>query len=327
MNSFGRIFRISIFGESHGKNIGVVLDGVPCGISLSEKDFLDDLQRRKAGAIGSTTRIESDLPNIISGVYQGKTTGAPLAILFENENTISKDYSIFKEIPRPSHSDFVALKKYNSYNDPNGSGHFSGRLTLALLAAGIVAKKILNKIKIKAKILEINGSKDFEKEINKAMSLKDSVGGIVECSAFPMPSSLGEPFFDSLESILAHLIFSIPGIKGIEFGKGFEMAKIYGSQNNDVLINKRGTTKTNHSGGICGGISNSNPLIFRVAIKPTSSIAKPQTTYNFKKNFLDILEISGRHDACIALRTPVIIEAATAICLCDLLMINKAIYH
>ena len=327
MNSFGRIFRISIFGESHGKNIGIVLDGVPCGIDLCPKDFQMDIQRRKAGAKGSTPRIESDIPNIISGVYKGKTSGAPLTILFENNNTISKDYSLFQEIPRPSHSDFVSMKKYNFCNDPNGSGHFSGRLTLAIVAAGVVAKKILKDIKIKAEILSINGSKNFEEEINKAISKKDSVGGIIECRAFPMPISLGEPFFDSLESVLSHLIFSIPGIKGIEFGKGFAMCQTYGSKNNDVIIDQNGTTKSNNAGGICGGISNSNPLIFRVAVKPTASINKAQTTFNFKSEKAEILEISGRHDACIALRTPVIIEAATAVCLCDLLMTNKAIYH
>jgi len=322
MNSFGRKFRISIFGESHGKQLGVVVDGCPCGLQLSETDFIEDLLRRKSGARGTTPRIEDDEPEIVSGVFEGKTTGAPITIIFKNKNIQSKDYKNLLSHPRPGHADFVAKHKFGGFADYTGGGHFSGRVTLGLVAAGVIAKKITKPIAIRAQITEIGGSKDIESAINQAILAKDSVGGIIECIATNMPIGLGEPFFDSVESVLSHLVFSIPAIKAIEFGAGFEAARMTGSMHNDSIISENGKTQSNHAGGINGGISNGNDLIFRVAIKPTSSIGQAQSTFNFESGNIENLLINGRHDTCIALRIPVIIEAATAIVLADFLLIN-----
>ncbi len=323
MNSFGNNFRLTIFGESHGVAIGVVVDGCPPGIPLEEKDFDADLQRRKAGTKGTTTRIEADIPQIKSGVFNGKTTGAPILIEFENFNSQSKDYANIVNHPRPGHADFIANKKYHGFQDYRGGGHFSGRLTLGLVAAGVIAKKILNEIKITAKLTEVAGNKNIDEAINNAIKTKDSVGGIIECVAENVSVGLGEPFFNSMESQISHLAFSIPGIKAIEFGAGFTSSKMKGSEFNDVIIDEKGTTKTNHSGGINGGISNGNNLVFRVAVRPTASINLPQETYNFENNRIETIEIEGRHDICIALRVPVIIEAVTAIVLSDFKLINK----
>lgn len=324
MNNFGRIFRLSIFGESHGKGVGITIDGCPAGIPLTEDDLMHDLSRRKAGARGTTPRIEKDLPAILSGTFDGKTTGAPLIILFRNKNTKSKDYSNLLDSPRPGHADFVAQHKFGKNNDYTGGGHFSGRITLGIVAAGVVAKKILGKVNIDAKLTEIGGRTDFDAAIEEALLEHDSIGGIVECKANNLPIGYGEPFFDSVESLISHLIFAIPATKGIEFGSGFGAAKMKGSEHNDNFVDETGKTETNHAGGINGGITNGNELVFRVAIKPTSSIGKVQNTMNFAKGKVEELLIEGRHDACIALRIPVIIEAATAIALADLKLIDKA---
>ncbi|MGQ1910112.1 chorismate synthase [Marinifilum sp. RC60d5] len=324
MNNFGRIFRISIFGESHGKGVGVTIDGCPAGIDLSEDDLLQDLSRRKAGARGTTPRIEQDLPNILSGTFEGKTTGAPLIILFHNKNTKSKDYSNLLDSPRPGHADFVAKYKFGEHNDYTGGGHFSGRITLGIVAAGTVAKKILGNVNINAKLTEIGGQTDFDAAIEDALLQHDSIGGIVECKANNLPIGYGEPFFDSVESMISHLIFAIPATKGIEFGSGFAAAKMKGSEHNDNFIDGSGKTETNNAGGINGGITNGNELVFRVAVKPTSSIGKAQNTMNFAKGEVESLLIEGRHDACIALRVPVIVEAVTAIALADLKLLDKA---
>lgn len=318
MNTFGNKFRISIFGESHGPSVGILIDGCPAGIQLDENDFLEDLSRRKPGAKGTTTRIEGDRPVIKSGVFQGLTTGTPILIEFQNNNTQSKDYSNLVNHPRPGHADFVAQEKYKGFQDYRGGGHFSGRLTLGLVAAGVIAKKIIPEIQIMANLKSVHGTKDIDAALNQAIQQKDSVGGIVECTASPMPIGLGEPFFNALESQIAHLAFAVPGVKGIEFGSGFEAATLMGSQFNDLIIDKKGKTESNHSGGINGGISNGNELLFRVAIRPTASIAKGQSSFNFKSQKKEILEIKGRHDLCIALRTPVIFEAVTAVVLADL---------
>lgn len=325
MNSFGRKFRVSIFGESHGIALGVVIDGVPSGITLSEEDFTADLDRRRSGAKGTTTRRESDIPKIVSGTFNNKTTGAPITILFRNENTLSGDYSNLVEHPRPSHSDFVAREKFNGLNDYRGGGHFSGRITLGLVAAGVVAKKIINYITIQAQITQIGGSNDqtqYQRMIDQAIKDQDSLGGIIECRATGIPVGLGEPFFDSVESLISHAIFSIPAVRGIEFGTGFQAASMRGSQHNDPIIDQHGTTKTNHAGGVCGGITNGNELVFRVAIKPTASISHIQESYNFASDTVSNLIIKGRHDACIALRVPVIVEAVTAMVLCDLSLLE-----
>ena len=318
MNSYGKKFRISIFGESHGKLIGVTMDGVPAGIPLCDEDFLADLDRRRSGAKGTTPRKESDMPHIVSGVFDGCTTGAPLAVVFENQNTISKDYSQFREFPRPGHADFTAQVKHNFFNDIRGGGHFSGRITLTLVAAGVVAKKIIGNMNVNASIASIGGVADasqWDGILDAAMAEGDSVGGVVECVCTDVPPGLGEPFFDSLESEIAHLAFAIPGVRGIEFGDGFAAAAMKGSEHNDCFIDSEGHTATNGAGGINGGISNGNPIVFRIAVKPTASISKVQRTANFITGEIEDFSVKGRHDACIALRCPVIVEAIAAIVL------------
>lgn len=318
MNSFGKLFRISIYGESHGAEVGVIIDGCRSGIPLSEEDFEKDLLRRKSGAKGTTPRLESDRPIIKSGVFNGKTTGAPIMIAFENTNIRSRDYDVLKDIPRPGHADFTAMKKYRGFNDYRGGGHFSGRLTLGLVAAGVTAKKIIAPISVRAILKEAGGDKDIDRAVDKAVEDKDSIGGIVECEIQNIPVGLGEPFFDSMESMLAHMMFSIPAVKGIEFGAGFGAARMKGSEHNDRIIDVNGKTATNYAGGINGGITNGNPVVFRVAVKPTSSISLPQRTINLKTGELQDLEIEGRHDVCIALRVPVVVECAAAAVIADL---------
>lgn len=319
MNSFGRIFRVSIFGESHGDAVGAVIDGVPEGIELAREDFLFDIGRRAPGLKGTTARHESDEPVFLSGVYEGHTTGAPLTIMFKNEDVRPADYSQFDAMPRPGHADFVASVKWDWANDPRGGGHFSGRLTLPVVAAGVIAKKALDDIDIHAELVEVGGETDESKwqdMLDAAATEGDSLGGVVECTVNNVPIGLGEPFFDSVESLISHAVFSMPGVRGIEFGDGFRAAAMKGSEHNDPF-GKEGPVK-NGSGGVNGGITNGAPIVFRVAVKPTSSISKPQKTYNFKTGKMDILQIKGRHDCCFALRTPVIIEALTAIVLADL---------
>ena len=324
MNTFGRIFRISIFGESHGTSVGVVIDGCPPGIPLTVEDFDADLARRKSGAKGTTPRQEADLPKIMSGVFNNLSTGAPITIMFENTNTKSGDYAQFRDIPRPGHADFVANKKYKGYEDYRGGGHFSARLTLGLVAAGVVAKKIIYPITVQATLIEAGGMKDIEKAIEKAIEEKDTIGGIIECIATDLPVGLGEPYFDSAEALLSHMIFSIPATKGIEFGSGFGAARMKGSEHNDSFIDQTGKTDTNYAAGINGGITNGNDIVFRVAIKPTSSTPKTQQTLNFKTNQITDFVVQGRHDTCVALRAPIVVEAATAIVLADLKLMYRA---
>lgn len=324
MNSFGRIFRLSIFGESHGALVGITIDGCPAGIELQESDLLPDLERRKAGAAGTTPRQEADLPEIATGVFNNKTTGAPLTILFRNTNTRSADYDAIRNTPRPGHADFVLDKKFHGFNDYPGGGHSSGRLTLALVAAGVVAKKVLQGIDIKAHLAEAGGNTDIEAAIQNAVDTQDSIGGIISCHIKGLPIGLGEPFFDSVESAISHIVFSIPAIKGIEFGSGFSAARMKGSEHNDAIIDAEGHTKTNYAGGINGGISNGNELYFRIAVKPTSSTPQQQQTWNNASQQVEAFTVKGRHDLCIALRVPVVAEAAAAIALADLLLINKA---
>jgi len=323
MNTFGRFFRISIFGESHGNSVGVTIDGVPAGIPLTLSDFEADFARRKSGAKGTTPRKEDDIPEFMSGVFNDRTTGAPLTIMFKNKNTRSRDYTELRKTPRPGHADFTAAKKFGGYEDYRGGGHFSGRLTLGLVAAGVVAKKIVNPVNIEALLIEAGGMKDIEKAIDIAVESDDSIGGIVECTAKNIPVGLGEPFFDSIEAVLSHMIFSIPAIKGIEFGSGFAAAKMKGSEHNDNLISVDGKTETNYAAGINGGISNGNDMVFRVAVKPTSSTHQSQRTINIKSGEMVDLKVEGRHDKCIALRVPVVVEAATAIALADFYMLEQ----
>ena len=382
MNAFGNIFRVSIFGESHGEQIGVVVDGLAPGIPLSEADFAADIARRRSGAKGTTPRVEADEPQILSGVYEGYTTGAPLAIVFHNTNTHSQDYEALLNVPRPGHADYTANLKYGGFQDPRGGGHFSGRLTLPVVAAGVIAKKLLFatiagatrgrvQFRCDARLVEIGGIADqtqWDAALDQAQKEGDSLGGVVECVVSGVPAGLGEPFWDSVESRLSHAIFAIPA------------ARMKGSEHNDVYApagcgghshggchehgadhegcchehgegegcchggeehdheggcchggeghheggccghhrNRLVTPATNHAGGVNGGITNGNPLVFRVAFKPTSSIAKAQETYDFAKGEMTSLQVPGRHDTCFALRTPVIVEAMAAIVLADL---------
>lgn len=498
MNSFGRIFRVHIFGESHGESVGIVIDGCPAGLPLSADDLLPDLERRKGGKQkGTTPRQEADYPFFKSGLFNGKTTGAPVTILFENNNTRSGDYEKQRSFPRPGHADWVAHQKYGGNEDYRGGGHFSARLTTGLVAAGAIAKKIMNiavktspqtplprrgafgdsdvpgyitntpdqwktlsafakqnrknateaedklwqevrnrkidgfkfrrqhplagfipdfvclekrliieidgeyhneevqkkfddartewlntnrysllrftndevlnqlpvilqkikdtlsaiteeklqlsesgstsplerelegevsseaEISIIAKVIEINGESDLEKGLQNAIDAKDSVGGLVECRVNGLPVGLGEPFFDSVESQIAHIAFAIPAVKGIEFGSGFAAAKMFGSQHNDAIENMEGKTRTNHAGGIVGGITNGNELVFRIAIKPTASTPKEQNSLNWDTGQVENFSIKGRHDLCVALRAPVILEAATAIAIADLFLLEQ----
>ncbi len=326
MNSFGRIFRINIFGESHGESVGLNLDGFPAGLDLNVADFLVDIERRKGGTQkGTTPRKEDDFPIFKSGLFNGKTTGAPITILFENNNTRSGDYEKLRSVPRPGHADFTAHAKFGGYEDFRGGGHFSGRLTVALVAAGVIAKKILKGIEIKSTILEIGGETDLEKGLDRAIELKDSIGGIVECRVTGLPIGLGEHFFDSVESLISHAVFAIPAVRGIEFGTGFAAAKMFGIDHNDSIEGASGKTITNHAGGIVGGYTNGNEMVFRIAIKPTSSTPKEQQTWNWETNEIEAFSVKGRHDLCIALRVPVVLEAVTAMVLADLMLIDQQI--
>ena len=347
MNTFGRRYRVSIFGESHGELIGVTLDGVPAGLELCEEDFTEDILRRKSGAKGTTPRIEADQPMIVSGVFEGHTTGAPLTIVFKNTNTHSSDYSLFAAMPRPGHADLTAALKWDDCQDPRGGGHFSGRLTLPIVAAGVVAKKMLSDLTmldetpcnaVNAQIVELGGialkdvstsldmtdkqlPQEWKDAIDQAIKDGDSLGAIVECTVPNIDPGYGEPFWDSVESQIAHAVFAIPGVRAIEFGDGFHAAAMKGSEHNDS-IGEDGRPTKNGAGGINGGITNGAPINFRIAFKPTSSIRKAQQTFNFATGQMDTLEVPGRHDACFALRAPVVVEAMTAIVLADLALVK-----
>ena len=322
-NSFGKIFRLTIFGASHAESVGVIIEGAPKGITLSGDMFHTDLNRRRPALSGETARKEEDMP-IIEGLSpDGKTTGEAITITFKNSDKRSGDYSHLRVHPRPSHADLVQLRKYGNDADIAGGGMASGRMTVALVAAGVVAKEILKEVKFTSHLAAVNGSTDsskFNDIITTAAREGDSVGGIVECRVSGIKPTLGEPFFDSAESVISHLLFSIPGVKGVEFGDGFAGSTKRGSERNDVIADATGRTLTNNEGGINGGITNGNDIVLRVAIKPTPSIAKAQSTYNFESNTTTPLIIGGRHDACIARRAVVVVEAMVAVALADLLL-------
>lgn len=326
MNSFGRILRVDIFGESHGECVGITIDGCPAGLSLTPEDLLPDLERRKGGTQkGATPRQEEDYPIFKSGIFNGKTTGFPITILFENKNTRSEDYNKQRSIPRPGHADWVAHQKFGGNEDYRGGGHFSARLTTGIVAAGAIAKKLMPAINFTAAVTEIAGENDLEKGLQKGIDAKDSVGGIIECKVNGLPVGLGEPYFDAVESVLSHILFAIPAVRGVEFGTGFAAAKMFGSQHNDAIENMEGQTRTNHAGGIVGGISNSNELVFRLAVKPTSSTPKIQNSLNWDTGAAEDFSIKGRHDLCVALRAPVIVEAVTALVIADFMLLSQHI--
>ena len=326
MNSYGTLFKVTLYGESHQEAIGAIVDGVPAGIKIDDELITSDLMKRQPGAVGTTPRKEKDEFKILSGVFNGFSTGSPIHIMIENQNIQSKDYEHLKNQPRPGHADFVAGVKYNGFQDYRGGGRFSGRLTAALTAAGSIAKMIVP-FQFENKLIQIGALKDMEwldqylSEVSKA---GDSVGGIIEVKVSGIPVGLGEPFFNKLDSEIGKMMFSIPAVKGVEIGKGFSGIEMMGSKFNDEILDARGKTKTNHSGGVSGGISNGNDLIVKVFIKPTSSIQKEQETYNYTTNSVEKLEIGGRHDVCIARRAGIVVENALAIVLADLYLINKA---
>jgi len=325
MNSFGAVFKVSLFGESHGSAIGVVIDGCPPGISVRPDDFMGDLSRRRSGSKGTTSRHEADVPEILSGIYNGFTTGSPITIMTRNSDKISTDYDDFKSVPRPGHADYVAGIKYSGFADLRGSGHFSGRITWGLVVAGVIAKLIIRPAGISARLISAGGTDDIDLALEKALAEGDTIGGVIECIVTNPQKALGEPFFYSVESAFSNIIFSIPAIKGIEFGSGFLAASMKGSVHNDSFADKTGRTLTNNAGGINGGITNGNEIVFRVAVKPTSSTGVQQKTFDFSKGDLTELRVKGRHDTCIALRMPVIVEAAAAVAMADLLLIDRGI--
>lgn len=349
----GNKISVSVFGQSHSKAIGCVIDGLPAGVKLNNLSISDFMARRAPGQNKySTTRKEADESIVLSGLVDGTTCGAPLAIMIENTNTRSNDYSNLRDIPRPGHSDYSASVKYNAFNDIAGGGHFSGRLTAPLCYAGAVCMQILNSngIEVKAHIRSVADVNDDEfnpvditsqnisekafpvindsagekmkEKIEEARLSADSVGGIIECAVTGVKAGYGDPMFDGIENILAKNIFGIPAVKGIEFGNGFDCTKLLGSQNNDEFIIKDGEVKTstNNHGGILGGITTGMPIIFRVAVKPTASIGKPQKSVSLKTKTEEKLIVKGRHDPCIVPRAVPVVEAVAAITILDIIL-------
>jgi chorismate synthase len=325
MNTVGIAFRVSIFGESHGPSIGVVIDGCPAGLQYWREELMADLSRRKGLVPGTTMRKETDEPEILSGIYKNFTTGAPVVICTRNNDFRSGDYEMFSSIPRPGHADFTAGYKYRGFSDMRGGGHFSGRLTWGLVTAGYFARKILSPAIISANLIEAGGDKDITAAISRAVETNDTIGGVVECVVRNVPKGIGEPAFLSVESALGQIAFGIPAVNGVEFGAGFASSRSYGSRNNDPFIDARGRTSTNNAGGVNGGITNGNDLVMRVSVKPAASTGVTQTTFDLQKGEMTELEVTGRHDACIARRIPVILESAVAIGLADLLMLDRGI--
>ena len=350
-NTFGNNISITLFGESHGEAIGCVLDGIAPGIEVDEAFIADQMEKRKGINSISTPRREADKVRILSGVFEGKTTGTPIALMIENQTQHSKDYSATKDLARPSHADYTAQCKYHGYQDYRGGGHFSGRITAPLVAAGAICIKALEKkgIAIGTHISSCGGIKDREfgnlaediallkdmempvlcdkasaemlSAIENARNEGDSLGGTLTTAVVGMPAGVGEPWFDTVESMLSHALFSIPAVKGVEFGLGFDYADKKGSYANDefTMVDGSVQTKTNNNGGINGGITNGMPIVFSCAVKPTPSIFKQQNTVDFIKNKDAILNIKGRHDPAIIHRARVVVDSVTAITLCDLL--------
>lgn len=358
-NNFGTNISMTIFGESHGPCIGITLDGLPAGFKINIERIKEDMEKRKAKGSISTQRHEDDEVEIVSGFFNGYTTGTALTILIQNKNTQSKDYSDIQYRLRPGHADFSAYEKYHGFQDYRGGGHFSGRLTAPIVAAGSICRQILetkniligshieqlyalhdapfsNNIDELKKQIQTLNKKEFatldeqvaqnmEQAILEAKNEQDSIGGILESAIINLPAGMGEPFFDSIESILAHLLFSIPAVKGVSFGAGFQMAAKKGSEANDAFImNDTIQTKTNNNGGINGGISNGMPIIIHTCIKPTPSIYKAQETVDYKTKESQTLNIKGRHDPCILHRARIVVDSMIAFGILDLLMSNNA---
>ncbi len=351
-NSFGKLFTITSFGESHGRCVGVTIDGCPAGLPLTEEDIQQEVDKRRPGAtMAATTRVEEDKVEILSGTFNGYTTGAPICLLVWNKDIDSSEYEKMRFLPRPGHADYTAFVKYGGFNDFRGGGRFSGRITATFVMAGAVAKKLLNLVGVEvlAHTIEIGGvkaktkglneirenvetnplkcadlaaAKEMIRVIEKAREEGDSVGGAIEGMALNIPVGLGEPVFDTLEGDLAKALFAIPAVKGVEFGSGFSAAGKRGSENNDPFTIKDGKIVTvgNNAGGILGGISNGMPIVVRIAIKPTPSIASSQETVDIKKMQSASLEIKGRHDTCLVPRAVPVVESMMAVTLCDFAM-------
>jgi chorismate synthase len=351
-NSFGKLFTITCFGESHGKCVGIIIDGCPAGLPVTEEDIQREVDKRRPGiGIATTKRAEEDKVEILSGIFNGRTTGAPACLLIWNKDTDSSEYEKARFFLRPGHADYTAFMKYGGFNDFRGGGRFSGRITAAFVMAGAIAKRLLNLISIEilAHTIEIGGiraepkgvdeiRKNVEKNPLKCADLRaaeamaraieqakeegDSVGGIIEGIALNIPVGLGEPVFDTLEGDLAKALFAIPAIKGVEFGSGFSAAGKRGSENNDVFVIKDNkiVTTTNNAGGILGGIGDGMPIVVRVVVKPTSSIARSQETVNIKNMESATLAVKGRHDVCIVPRAVAVVESMMAVTLCDFAM-------
>jgi chorismate synthase len=329
MNSFGRLFRVEIFGESHGPAIGVLVDGCPPGLELGLEHIEADLARRRAGAAGTTERVEADDPEILSGLFRGRATGSPILVLMRNADTRSEDYEAFKRLPRPGHADFTSRLKYGGFSDPRGSGHFSGRVTAGLVAAGAIAKRVLAGVAFETRLLEVGGRPVSSADEARAVAAEakeagDSIGGLVEIRVRGLPPGLGEPFFDAAESLVAHALFAVPAVRGVEFGDGFAAARMRGSEHNDPFVSRGGATSKNGAGGVNGGITNGNELVVRAAVKPASTISAPQRTLDFESGEQAVLAPGGRHDACIALRAAVVLEAACAVAVADLYLTARA---
>lgn len=352
---WGNNLKVSIFGESHGTAIGITIDGLPSGFEIDMDKVLKEMERRAPGRSAlSTPRKEADTPEILSGFFEGRTTGTPLCAIIRNGDTRSKDYSQLKANIRPGHADYTGKIRYKGFNDYRGGGHFSGRITAPLVFAGAICKQILHSrgIDIVAHVKSIgnvsdkgfldgqfteeliNGLKGKElplidssleeamrEEVLNAKKAKDSIGGTVECAVLGIEAGIGNPFFDSVESTIAHLIFSVPAVKGIEFGKGFNISKMRGSEANDQYYfeGDKVKTKTNNNGGILGGITNGMPIVFTAAIKPTASISMEQNTVDIEAHKETKLVVVGRHDPCIVQRALPVIEAVTAIAIVDLM--------
>lgn len=353
---WGNKLKLSIFGESHGNAIGVTIDGLPAGFEINMEKVLVEMARRAPGKSNlSTPRKEGDIPEILSGFFEGKTTGTPLCAIIRNSDMHSKDYSELKNLMRPGHADYSGNIKYDGYNDYRGGGHFSGRITAPLVFAGAICKQILEmkKVYVGSHVKRIGNIEDKnfskinlcnelfenlkneelpvlieenkEKMINEILEAKkdgDSIGGIIECGVIGVKPGIGNPFFDSIESTLAHLLFSVPAVKGVEFGKGFEMSKLRGSECNDEYYYDKEEVKTysNNNGGILGGISNGMPILFKVVIKPTPSISKEQRSINISEKENGVIQIKGRHDPCIVQRAIPVIESVASIGLLDLML-------
>lgn len=350
-NTFGNSISVTLFGESHGEQIGAIIDGLAPGIRVDMEFVRKQLELRKPHGKISTQRVEADEPHIVSGVFEGRTTGTPICILFDNQNTKSKDYAKTKDLMRPGHADFTAIEKYHGYADYRGGGHFSGRLTTPIVAAGAIVLDALRKkgIHVGTHIVKCGKIEDqrflnYDEEVKKVNDLTfpvldetvakemyaymeeaakegDSVGGILETVVIGIPSGVGEPWFDSMESVLSHGIFSIPAVKGIEFGKGFAFAEMKGSEANDAFVTNGETltTKTNHNGGVNGGITNGMPILFNTVIKPTPSIYKVQQTVKVSTKENVSMRIEGRHDPAIIHRARVVVDSMTALVIADML--------